>query len=153
VELSGRTSIDASRQRVWSLLTDLRTLGRCGPSGLDAPKLQQLDDRRARMTAQVGGGLFGATLVVDLELRDLDEPNRATLGATGGAAGTQLSGAVTLALSGPEDGPTEIAWTANLALSGPFAAMGEGLVRGAGTGMIDGLLDCLRRQVASPEPA
>ena len=153
MDLAGNASIDAPRQRVWTLLTDLRTLGRCGPSGADAPTIQQVDDRHARMTAQVGGGLFGATLVVNLELRDLAEPDRVTLGAAGGAAGTNLTGAATLSLGGPAEGPTAIEWTAHLELTGPFAAMGEGLLRGAGTGMIDGLLDCIRAQVASQEPA
>jgi carbon monoxide dehydrogenase subunit G len=148
VELSGTTSYDSPRQAVWDALTDVDSLVRCAPGGGRGATIQRLDEHHARVQARLGGGLFAANLVVDLELIDLAAPDRAMLSATGQAAGTRLTGSTSLTLSGPPEGPTRVDWTADVQLSGTFAAMGEQLLRGSAAPTIEQALDCVGRQLA-----
>jgi len=150
MDLSGRTTIQAPRARVWAFLSDLDAMSGCTP---DPGTIERVDDRHARIRATVGSGFLASELAVDLQLESLEPPDRVTIAATGQAAGTRLVGRVQVALGGPPEGPTTLDWQAHVDLSGTFAAMGERMVEGSGRPLIERALDCVRSKVESPAAA
>jgi carbon monoxide dehydrogenase subunit G len=141
VELSGSRTIDAPRAATWAALTDVDALATCGPSGA---AIERLDDRHARIRLRFGSGFFATTVTVALEVGEVVAPDRVTIAAHGQASGTQVDGKGTLDLGGPPEGPTTLAWTVDLAVSGALAGMASRLIETEAARRIDDAVDCIR---------
>ena len=78
MKLDGRVVIRAPRPAVWAMVIDPGWIAGCLPG---APAIETLDAGRFRATATVKLGFLRASVVVDVELADLHEPEDATLRA------------------------------------------------------------------------
>ena len=141
MELSGSRTIDAPRAATWAALMDVDALATCGPSGA---AIDRLDERHARIRLRFGSGFFATTVTVALELGEVVAPERVTLSARGEASGTRVEGTGRLDLGGSPEGPTTIAWTAELAVSGALAGMASRLIETEAARRIDDAVDCIR---------
>ncbi|HYL41328.1 MAG TPA: carbon monoxide dehydrogenase subunit G [Candidatus Binatus sp.] len=147
MDFAGMLSIAAPREAVWAFLLDFRALGACGP-GVESVEL--LDARRARVHARLGLGVITARFAIELEPGGLERPEHATIQGRGDAPGTQVEGRAEMRLSGPPEGPTEVAWTAQVELFGSLAGVGARLVEGAAGRLIDQAFECVRSRLESP---
>ena len=145
MDFSGTVSIAAPRQAVWDFLAEFEGLATCGP-GVES--IERLDDRRARVTARLGLGFITSRFTIDLERGVLEPPNRATLTGRGEAPGTQVEGSAEMVLSGPDGGPTELAWRAEVNLFGSLAGIGARMIESTAGRMIDQAFDCVRSRLA-----
>ena len=144
MQFSGSTRIDAPRAKVWSFLIDPQQVGWCGP-GVEA--IDELDATHFRARARVGIGVISARFAVDLELVEAEEPDRAVIRAHGQAPGSAVEARGEMVLSGPEDGPTEMAWSADVSIMGTIASVGSRLIEGTANKLIVQAFDCIRAKL------
>jgi uncharacterized protein len=149
MEFAGTVTIQAPRAVVGDFLADFDGLASCGP-GVES--IERLDDRRARVTARIGLGFISSRFSIDLELGELERPDRATISGRGEAPGTQVEGAAEMLLSGPDAGPTELAWRAEVNLFGSLAGVGARMIESTAGRMVDEAFDCVRSRLAQAAP-
>jgi uncharacterized protein len=144
MQFSGSTEIDAPRDRVWAFIIDPEQVGSCGPGveGIDV-----IDATHYRARAKVGLGVISARFAVDLELVETQEPDRAVIKASGQAPGSAVEATGEMRLSGPEAGPTTMSWTADVAILGTLASVGNRMIEGTADKLISQAFGCIRAKL------
>ena len=124
--LKGDVIIRAPRKEVWDFLTDPNKIGPCAPG---VEKIETIEPNKIyRGTMSVGLGSVKARFNGDVEILELDEPNRAKLKAHGTATGSAADVISEMTLSnGPED-ETLVHWTADVNVSGQLASLASRLM-------------------------
>ena len=145
MEFTGSVDIDAPRQQVWDLLLDFEELGTCGPG---VQSIERRDETHASVRAKVGIGFMTMGFTIELELVEVEEPDRAVIKAAGQAPGNQVEGRGEMRLSGPPEGPTHMDYTATVDLFGSLAGVGSRMIEGTAAKLIDQTFDCVRARLA-----
>src|SRR3989337_3992740 len=84
--IEGTVTINAPRKRVWDFLIDPNQIAQCAPG---VEKIETLEpNKRYRGIASIGLGAVKARFTGEIEILELDEPNRAKLKAHGSASGS-----------------------------------------------------------------
>jgi carbon monoxide dehydrogenase subunit G len=144
VQFSGSTEIQAPRARVWAFVIDPQQVGWCGP-GVES--IEAIDATHFSAKAKVGIGIISARFTVDLELVEASEPDRAVIKARGQAPGSAVEATGEMRLSGPEEGPTTLDWSADVAILGTIASVGSRLIEGTADKLITAAFDCMRAKL------
>jgi carbon monoxide dehydrogenase subunit G len=144
VKLDGRVVIRAPRPAVWAMVIDPGRIAGCLPG---APAIETLDAGRFRATATVKLGFLRASVVVDVELADLHEPEVAALLAHGRAPGSTVDVSAKIRLDDGPEGSTHVAWSADVAVGGLLAGVGAAQVEETVTRLAAETLDCLRARL------
>jgi len=141
MQFNGTVEINADREKVWRFVVDPTQVGQCGP-GVES--IDVIDDTHFKAIAKVGVGFITARFRVDLELVDTEEPIRAVIKARGQAPGSAVDAIGTMHLTGPPDGPTTMAWLAEVSISGTMASVGARLMDSTAEKMIGQTFDCMK---------
>jgi len=121
MRLEGDVTIHAPRRKVWDFLTDPNQIGQCAPG---VEKIETIVDmKRYRGVMSVGLGSVKARFSGEVEILDLDEPNRAKLKAHGTATGSAADAVSEMSLSDGPDHSTIVHWTADINVSGQLASL------------------------------
>lgn len=145
MEFTGSVEIDAPRAAVWDLLLDFEQLATCGPG---VQSIEQLDPTHARVRAKIGVGFMTMGFTIDLELVEVEAPDRAVIRATGQAQGNQVEANGQMRLSGPAEGPTTMDYSATVELFGSLAGVGSRMIEGTAGKLIDETFACVRARLA-----
>jgi carbon monoxide dehydrogenase subunit G len=149
VDFAGTIEIAAPRAAVWEFLMDFEALAACGP-GVQA--VEPLGPGRARVIARIGLGPITAPFSIELEHGAAQAPDSATIAGRGDAPGSQVEGRAEMRLSGPPEGPTVVAWRAEVELYGSLAGIAARLVESAAGRLIDEAFDCVRSRLSANAP-
>jgi len=144
MQFAGTTEIDAPRAKVWAFVIDPQQVGWCGP-GVES--IEAIDDTHFRAKAKVGIGPISARFAVSLELAEAHAPERAVIRASGQAPGSAVDARGEMVLSGPEAGPTTMAWSADVQIMGTMASVGSRLIEGTANKLIGQAFDCMRTKL------
>ena len=144
MQFKGTVHIVASRDKVWAFLMDPNRVGTCGP-GVES--IEVVDTDHFRVKAKVGIGFISAKFAVDMTVAERTEPERAVLKAHGQAPGSAVDATADMGLSGPDDGPTTMDWSADVHLAGTLASVGARLIEGTANKMIGQTFDCVRAKL------
>ena len=144
MQFSGSTEIDAPRSRVWGFVIDPQQVGWCGP-GVES--IEEVDATHFKAKAKVGLGVISTRFSVNLELVEAIEPDRAVIRASGQAPGSAVDARGEMVLSGPPDGPTTMAWTADVSIMGTIASVGSRLIEGTADKLIGQAFECMRAKL------
>ena len=144
MQFQGTVEIAAPRDRVWAFLMDPNQVGGCGP-GVESIEVVDADHFKAK--AKVGVGFIAARFVVDMRVAERSEPDLAILKAHGQAPGSAVDATADMRLSGPAEGPTTMAWSADVAIAGTLASVGSRLIEGTAHKMIGQTFDCIRSKL------
>lgn len=144
MHFEGTVQIDAPRDKIWAFLIDPNQVGSCGP-GVES--IEVIDDTHFKATAKVGVGFISARFVVNMELVDLEAPDKANIKAHGQAPGSAVDATATMNLSDGEGGATQMDWTADVNISGTLASVGARLIEGTANKMIGQTFDCIRTKL------
>lgn len=144
MQFAGTTEIDAPRAKVWAFVIDPQQVGWCGP-GVES--IEAIDDTHFRAKAKVGIGPISARFAVSLELAEAEAPERAVIRASGQAPGSAVDARGEMVLSGPEAGPTTMAWSADVQIMGTMASVGSRLIEGTANKLIGQAFDCIRTKL------
>jgi len=121
MQLHGEVTIRAERKKVWDFLTDPEQLGQCVP-GLE--KIEVIEPlKKYRGTVSVGLGSVKARFSGDVDVLELEEPNRAKLKAHGTATGSAADAVSEMKLSDGQAGATVLQWSADVNVSGQLASL------------------------------
>jgi carbon monoxide dehydrogenase subunit G len=145
VDFTGSVEIDAPRAAVWELLLDFERLASCGPG---VQSIERLDETHARVKAKIGVAFMTLGFTIDLELVEVEAPDRAAIRATGEAPGNQVEASGQMRLSGPPEGPTTMDYSATVELFGSLAGVGSRMIEGTAGKLIDETFDCVRARLA-----
>jgi carbon monoxide dehydrogenase subunit G len=144
MQFQGTIQIAAPRDRVWAFLMDPNQVGGCGP-GVESIEVIDADHFKAK--AKVGVGFISARFVVEMSIAERNEPDLAILKAHGQAPGSAVDATADMRLSGPAEGPTTMAWSADVSIAGTLASVGARLIEGTAHKMIGQTFDCIRAKL------
>jgi len=154
VKLENSFDVEAPPEAAWELLMDVPRVIPCMPG---AKLLDTVDDANWKAQLDVKLGPIGLTFATDVKRESADEAARvATLSArareTRGRGGGQAKIESRLT---PTEGGTHVDIVTDLALSGPVAQYGRGLIEDVTRQLVRRFADCLRTQLmaATPEEA
>lgn len=147
MEFTGNVEIAAPRAAVWAFLLDFEQLATCGPG---VQSIEQLDSKHARVRAKIGVGFMTLGFTVELELVEVEAPDRAVISATGAAPGAEVEAHGQMRLTGPPEGPTTMEYAATVELFGSLAGVGSRMIEGTAGKLIDETFGCVRARL---EPA
>jgi uncharacterized protein len=145
MEFVGSVVIEAPRAAVWDLLLDFEQLATCGP-GVES--IERHDATHASVRAKIGVGFMTLGFTIELELVEVEAPDRAVVRATGAAPGTQVEANGEMRLTGPAEGPTTMDYTATVEIFGSLAGIGSRMIEGTAAKLIDDTFDCVRSRLA-----
>jgi carbon monoxide dehydrogenase subunit G len=74
-------------------------------------------------------------------------PERAVIRASGNAPGSAVDATGEMRLSGPDEGPTTMAWSAEVQVMGSVAAVGSRLIEGTANKLIGQAFECMRAKL------
>jgi carbon monoxide dehydrogenase subunit G len=126
MQLKGDVTIRAPRKKVWDFLTDPEQIGQCAPGVEKIEVIEPL--KRYRGIVSVGFGAVKARFSGEVEILELDEPNRAELKAHGSATGSVADAVSEMHLSDGPDGATLLHWTADVIVAGQLASLASRLM-------------------------
>lgn len=144
MQFKGTLAIAAPRARVWTFLMDPQQVGSCGP-GVETIEVVDADHFKAK--AKVGVGFISARFAVDMTVAERKEPELAILKAHGMAPGSAVDATASMALSGPDEGPTTMEWAADVHIAGTLASVGARMIEGTANKMIGQTFDCIRAKL------
>lgn len=121
MQLKGDVTIKAPRKKVWDFLTDPNQIGQCVPGVEKIEIIEPL--KKYRGVVSVGLGSVKARFNGDVDILELDEPNRAKLKAHGTATGSAADAVSEMTLSDGPDSATVVNWTADVSVSGQLASL------------------------------
>ena len=124
--LKGEVAIRATRKQVWDFMTDPEQIGQCAPGVEKIEVIEPL--KKYRGIVSVGLGSVKARFSGDVDILELDEPNRAKLKARGTATGSIADAVSEMSLSDGPDGTTILHWTADVNVSGQLASLASRLM-------------------------
>jgi len=143
--LKGDVAIRAPRKRVWDFLTDPNQIGQCVPG---VEKIEIIEpDKKYRGVVSVGLGGVKARFNGDVDVLEMDEPNRAKLKAHGTATGTAADLVSEMSLSDGDDGSTLIHWTADVNVSGQLASLAARLMQPVSQKLSEQFYNEVRRRI------
>jgi carbon monoxide dehydrogenase subunit G len=144
MQFAGTVEINAPREKVWAFVIDPQQVGWCGP-GVES--IEAVDQTHFKARAKVGIGVISARFNVNLELAEALEPDRAVIRASGQAPGSAVDARGEMVLTGPAEGPTTMAWSADVSIMGTIASVGSRLIEGTANKLIAQSFDCMRAKL------
>ncbi|HSM70165.1 MAG TPA: carbon monoxide dehydrogenase subunit G [Anaerolineales bacterium] len=121
MQLKGEVTINAPRKKVWDFMTDPNQIGQCLPGVELIETVEELKKYRGVVT--VGLGSVKARFSGEVDVLELDEPNRAKLKAHGTATGSAADAISEMTMSDGENDSTVVNWTADVNVSGQLASL------------------------------
>ena len=149
--LKGDVTIRAPRKKVWDFLTDPKQIGQCAPG---VEKIEEIEPmKRYRGVVSVGLGGVRARFSGEVEVLELDEPNRAKLRAHGTATGSAADAVSEMSLNDSPDNSTLVHWTADVNVSGQMASLAARLMLPVSQKLAAQFYDEVRRRIEAGETA
>jgi carbon monoxide dehydrogenase subunit G len=119
--IKGNVTIHAPRKKVWDFLTDPNQLAQCVPGVEKVEEIEPL--KKYRGVVSVGLGSVKARFNGEVDILELDEPNRAKLKAHGTATGSAADAISEMKMSDAPDNSTIVEWSADINVSGQLASL------------------------------
>jgi carbon monoxide dehydrogenase subunit G len=145
MEFSGTQIIKAPLDTVFAFLIDPNKVGWCGP-GVES--IEMVDETHFKAKAKVGVGFISAKFNIDMELAEVQPPNRAVIKAKGQAPGSAAHGTGTMNLfPGDEPDTTLLVWAADVVMTGLIASVGARLIEGTANKLVGKSFDCIKAKL------
>jgi carbon monoxide dehydrogenase subunit G len=149
MQLKGDVTIKAPRKRVWDFMTDPEQIGQCAPG---VEKIEVVEPmKKYRGTVSVGFGSVKARFSGDVEILELEEPNRAKLKAHGSATGSVADAVSEMMLSDGPDDSTLVHWTADVNVAGQLASLASRLMVPVSQKLAAQFYDEVRKRIETEE--
>ena len=145
MQFDGNVTINAPREKVWEFVTDAEAVSKCAP-GLESLEIVTPGEK-FKGVAAVGLGTVKGTFTTDVEWLELDPPNQAQMKAHGTAPGSALDATAQMILSEGPDHSTEMAWPADVTISGTIASLASRRMGSVTKKLTSAFFDCLKKQV------
>ena len=149
MQLKGDVTIRAPRKRVWDFMTDPEQIGQCAPG---VEKIEMIEPlKKYRGTVSIGFGSVKARFSGEVDVLELEEPNRAKLKAHGSATGSVADAVSEMSLSDGPDGSTLVHWTADVNVAGQLASLAARLMVPVSQKLSNQFYEEVRKRIESQE--
>ncbi len=143
--VKGDVRINAPLEKVWEFLVNPHVVARCAP-GVESLEII-IPDRQFRAVASIGFGSAKVTFITDVEWLEMESPYRAKMKAHGIAPGSAADVVAEMSLVSAGDSFTELAWWADVTISGTIASLASRLMGSVTQKLTDLFFDCVRKQI------
>jgi uncharacterized protein len=147
--LRGSVTIRAPQKTVWDFLTDPNQLGQCLPGVEKIETIEPL--KKYNGVVSVGLGSVKARFNGNVEILELDEPDRAKIKAHGVATGSAADLVSEMQLSEGADHATLVEWTADINISGQLASLASRLMVPVSQKLANIFYDEVRKRIEKEE--
>jgi hypothetical protein len=120
MHLSGETEIAAGRERVWATISDPNRAAAGSSSG--QAQIEKIDDRHYRVSVTATTPMMPVNVVLELELTEVDEPNRIAATISGTVMGGPINGTGSIQLVELAPKLTRATYVADATLGGMIGA-------------------------------
>lgn len=149
MKLQGTVNIRAPRQKVWGFITDPDAVAKCAP-GVESMQVIE-PGRKFKVIASVGFGAVKVKFDTDVELADLQEPERGKIKARGSGQGNTATVTADFALTDAVDRTTDLAWHADVNIMGNIASVATRLMGTVAQNLSGKFFECMKGQVEVAE--
>jgi carbon monoxide dehydrogenase subunit G len=149
MEFTQRIGVDATPEKVWALLWDIKRMASCIPGCREATEVEA----HKRYTAVVGErvGPFKVTFPLDIEILEAVEGRRLRAAASGKDSAIGSSMKMALDLSIAEDGDqTILDIKTDVAILGKLGALGHSMIKRKADDMMGKFAQALKAEVEKP---
>jgi carbon monoxide dehydrogenase subunit G len=144
VKVEGTREFEASRERVWAVISDPESMSRLMP-GVEGFEVVDDDHWKAKVKIPLGlGGLKMSIAFEKLEERPLEY---SSMRAKGKGVGALMDMTTSFTLSG-EGEHTTMVWQADVSIAGAVGSMGQRVLQPIINQQVGQVLGALERQVA-----
>jgi uncharacterized protein len=150
MHLSGVTEIAAARQRVWATISDPNRAAAGSSEG--QAQIEKIDDTHYRVSVSAKTAMMPMNVVLELELTEIDEPNRIAATISGTIMGGPISGTGSIDLTELEPKLTRAEYVADATLGGMLGAF-EPMMAGPVQQAADGVFASLKERLEAEEAA
>jgi carbon monoxide dehydrogenase subunit G len=152
MQLQGNVTILAPRHRVWAFITDPDAVARCAP-GVESMDVIE-PNTRFKIVANVGFGTVKVRFSTDVELADLQPPERGRIKARGTGQGNTVNVSAEFTLADGTDGAdrtTDLAWSADVSIVGSIASVAMRVMGSVAQTLSGKFFECMKGQVEIAE--
>jgi len=152
MKIENSFEVPAPPEEAWALLMDVPRVIPCMPG---AELTETVDDSHWKAKMSVKLGPISLVFATDVARESTDEAARtSTLSANARETKNRGSARATIESSlAQTDGGTRVDVVTDLALTGPVAQYGRGMVQDVAGQLTKQFADCLQRQLSAPAPA
>jgi carbon monoxide dehydrogenase subunit G len=152
MKIENSFEVPAPPEAAWALLMDVPRVIPCMPG---AELTETVDDTHWKAKMSVKLGPISLLFATDVARESADEATRTSkLSANAREAKGRGSARATIESSlAATDGGTRVDVVTDLALTGPVAQYGRGMVQDVAAQLTQQFADCLQRQLSTPAPA
>lgn len=152
MKIENSFEVPAPPEEAWALLMDVPRVIPCMPG---AELTETVDDTHWKAKMSVKLGPISLLFATDVARESADEATRTSkLSANAREAKGRGSARATIESSlATTDGGTRVDVVTDLALTGPVAQYGRGMVQDVAAQLTQQFADCLQRQLSTPAPA
>lgn len=144
MKISGKYTLDATRQEVWDALNDIHVLARVVPG---CERLDQTGENEYEGTVKIGIQSIKGTYSGRIRIEDIQPPTHYKLIANGKSANGVVDGSGTVDLE-EQDDKTLLTYGGDAQIGGVLASVGQRLIEGASRQLINQSLKALAEQIA-----
>lgn len=144
LHFAGSLTINASREKVWSFVTDPHAVSKCLP---DLQSLEVLDGGKFKAVVRVGVSFIKGNFAFDIAMLDLAGPRHARISGHGGGLGSAVDVDSTIELSDGGGNMTSLTWKADVVVSGTIASVGARLLNSTVEKKTAELFECMKVQL------
>ncbi len=127
LEFSGSPEIGATRERVWSRLTDPDFVAASTPG---VERVEAVDSTHFKVISGLGFGTVRIRFTLDIELFDIVDGQSLKMRASGRAPGSEIDVLSSLRIADGRSGGVRLDWSATSEVSGTMAKVGGPLITG-----------------------
>jgi hypothetical protein len=143
VKIEGSKEFDASRERVWAIISDPAGMAGLMP-GVD--DFEVIDDTHWRAKVKVPLGLGGIKMAMEFEQLEERPLEFSSMRGKGKGMGAVLDMTTSFTLSGEGD-HRHMAWEADVSLAGVLASMGQRVLQPMINQQVEGIMAALEKQL------
>lgn len=150
MRLKGDVTINAPRKKVWDFMTDPEQIGQCAPG---VEKIEVVEPLKKYLgVVSIGFGAVKARFSGNVEILELEEPNRAKLKAHGSATGSVADAISEVNFSDGPDGSTLVNWTADVTVAGQLASLASRLMVPVSEKLAGVFYDQVKKKIEAQNP-
>ncbi len=144
MHFEGTQQIKAPMATVYAFVLDPNKVAECAPG---FKSMEILGPDHFKPTLAIGIGAVKATFTLDVQLEDLHEPDHAAMRGRGSAGGSAVDMKAAMSLTALAEAETQMAWTADVNVSGTLASVGARLLEGTAQRLTTKFFECFREKL------
>ena len=143
--LEGKFKLEKDAETVWMFVSDPAKVIECAP-GLQSYTVGE--GKRVSASVKVKIGFISSVFQTNTTMASEDpEGHSASLELTGSGSGSAFHCHVSIKIIG-SDSSSELAWEANVSVSGPLGSLARPLIEGNVKKIVDQLFGCVKRKLS-----